>query len=100
MSVTVRCCRGAPDQLCALGAGTGAASVLPPGCCSLPAVAVSSFRASLRMKNLFFAMLLACGKCLGFTGPGSDLVCLAKKMYKSRVFVHNSGFSLNFAVSL
>lgn len=99
-NVTVRCCRGAPDQLCALGAGTGAASVLPPGCCSLPAIAVSSFRASLKMKNLLFAMLLACGKCLGFTGPGWDLVCLAKKMYKSRVFVHDSGFSLNFAVSL
>uniref|UniRef100_A0A663DPK8 Phospholipase A2 n=1 Tax=Aquila chrysaetos chrysaetos TaxID=223781 RepID=A0A663DPK8_AQUCH len=25
-------------------------------------------------------MLLACGKCLGFTGPGWDLVCLAKKI--------------------
>lgn len=30
-NVTVRCCQGAPDRLRALGAGTGAAFVLPPG---------------------------------------------------------------------
>lgn len=61
----------------ALGAGMGA-SVLPSGYCSLPAVAVSSSRTALRMKNLLFALLLACGKCPGFTWPGWDLFCMAK----------------------
>lgn len=99
-NVTVRCCQGAPDWLPALGAGMGTASALHPGCCSSPTVAVSSSRASPRMKNLLFAVFLACGKCPGFTRPGWDLVCVAKKTYKPGVFVHNSGFCLNFAVSL
>lgn len=97
---TVRCCQGAPNRLRALGVGVRAVSVLPSGCCSSPAVAVSSSRASPRMKNLLFAVLLACGKCPGFTGPGWDLVWLAKETYKPRVFVHDSGFCLNFAISL
>ncbi|XP_061335427.1 acidic phospholipase A2 PLA-2-like isoform X2 [Pezoporus flaviventris] len=42
------------------GAGV-VASVLCLGYCSLPPVAVSSSRTALRMKNLLFTLLLACG---------------------------------------